>query len=75
MDSRYRTGVLVARAWREPKASSGLRIRVMWSAEAVPGLVAAASDTVIVDTQEDLVAVVTGWLARLVDTPPQPVAS
>jgi hypothetical protein len=70
-----RTGVLVARAWREPRASSGVRIRVMWSAEPVAGLAAAASETTIVDTQDDLFAVMTGWLARLQDTPPQPVGS
>lgn len=75
MDSMDRTGVLVARAWREPRASGGLRIRVMWSAEAAPGVAAAASDTIIVDTQEDLLAVVTSWLARLLDTPEQPIAS
>jgi hypothetical protein len=74
MDSMDRTGVLVARAWREPKVGGGLRIRVMWSTEAVP-VAAAASGTVIVDTQDDLLAVVTGWLARLLDTPQQPIAS
>jgi len=67
-----RSGVLLARAWQEPNASDGVRIRVMWSAMTMPGDTCPASGIVVVETSDDLFAVIAGWLARVTDTPQLP---
>jgi hypothetical protein len=69
MDFIGGSGVLLARAWPEPNACGGVRVRVMWSAVATSGESSTVSGLVVVETSDDLFAVVAGWLARVVDSP------
>jgi hypothetical protein len=67
-----RSGVLVARAWHESDVCGGVRVRVMWSAEAAPGVSSTASGEIVVQTGDDLLAIVTSWLARIMDAQQSP---
>lgn len=69
MDSIRRSGILLARAWPEPNACGGVRVRVMWSTVVMPGISPAASGIIVVQARDDLFAVVTGWLGRVGDAP------
>jgi hypothetical protein len=62
--SSRRCGVLVARAWQEPGAGTGLRVRVFWTAETLGGA-AATPDSLVVDTRDEFMAVVAEWLTRM----------
>ncbi len=75
MDTMGRSGVLLARAWQEPNARDGVRIRVMWSAVPIPGDSTTESGVVVVETGDDLCAVITDWLARIAETPQPPDVS
>jgi hypothetical protein len=61
-----RSGVLIARAWREP-ARDEVRVRVIWSAEVIDNGSSAAATVVVVDSREALLDLVAGWLARVAD--------
>lgn len=64
-----RSGVLIARAWRE-SVCDGVRVRVIWAADETGDVSPDAPNVVVVDSREALLAVVSGWLARLEEVPP-----
>lgn len=63
-----RSGVLIARAWREPSCD-GVRVRVIWTAEVVDNGTSSSANVVVLDDREAVLALVSGWLARVAEVP------
>jgi hypothetical protein len=63
-----RSGVLIARAWREP-ARDGVRVRVIWTAEIIDNGISAGANVVVVDSREALLELVASWLAGVANLP------
>lgn len=60
-----RSGVLVARAWRDPAADE-VRVRLLWSAD----VGREATQCAVTDAREAVVTAVLAWLARVGDIEP-----
>lgn len=65
-----RSGVLIARAWREPD-QDGVRVRVIWNAEVVDNGTSGAANVAVVGNREELLELVAGWLEQVASLPQQ----
>jgi hypothetical protein len=63
-----RSGVLIARAWRE-SAGDEVRVRVIWTPEVIDNGTSEPASVVVVDSREALLEVVADWLAQVAESP------
>lgn len=57
--------MLIARAWREPRPGTPVRIRVTFGVDRAGGTQAARPQTVVVDSWDDLVTVFRNWYGSI----------
>ena len=69
---RATTGILIARAWPQAGELAGIHIRLMWAVDVIGDARQAVPRTVVVDSRDALLAVVSDWFAQITGATRQP---